>query len=89
MLGGDQKLWLQWLQLGPPVYWLLERAQTWVSTEGGRIQSSVDKRVGATLVQRSRVRIPVPARFFDAKFFCSNPTHDTSDTSNGGYHLLN
>ena len=62
-------LWLQKLQLGPPKYWQLERAQTWVSTEGGRIQPSVDKRVGATRVQRSRVRIPVPARFFDAKFF--------------------
>ena len=35
------KLWLKQPQLGPPEYWLLERAQTWVDTEGGQIRTSV------------------------------------------------
>ena len=44
MLAGEQQP-----QLGPQLYLLLERAQTWVDTEGGRIQSTVDSQSSESL----------------------------------------
>ena len=54
------------MELGPPMYWLLKRAQTWVDTEGGRIQLSVD-RAKSSVGLWSQVQIVVPARFFIEK----------------------